>query len=125
MKLIKGDTVKIISGKDRGKTGKIVSVLPTAGKVIIDGLNLFKKHSRPRKQGEKGQMVSVAASAYGIEGDARVFFVQGADAGRRPHGGRAESALLQKMQSENLTTMPKQQEQETDEKRSATSLRRS
>jgi len=59
MKLIKGDTVKIVSGKDRGKTGAIIRVLPEAGKVIIDGLNLVKKHSRPRKQGEKGQMVSV------------------------------------------------------------------
>lgn len=59
MKLIKGDTVKIISGKDRGKTGKIITAMPSVGKVIVDGLNLFKKHSRPRKQGEKGQMVSV------------------------------------------------------------------
>jgi large subunit ribosomal protein L24 len=59
MKLIKGDTVKIISGKDRGKTGKIIAAMPSVGKVIVDGLNLFKKHSRPRKQGEKGQMVSV------------------------------------------------------------------
>ena len=59
MKLIKGDTVKIVSGKDRGKTGAIIRVLPELGKVIIEGLNLVKKHSRPRKQGEKGQMVSV------------------------------------------------------------------
>jgi large subunit ribosomal protein L24 len=59
MKLIKGDMVKIVSGKDRGKTGAIIRVLPESGKVIIEGLNLVKKHSRPRKQGEKGQMVSV------------------------------------------------------------------
>jgi large subunit ribosomal protein L24 len=59
MKLIKGDAVKIISGKDRGKTGTVLRAFPAVGKVIIEGLNLVKKHSRPRKQGEKGQMVSV------------------------------------------------------------------
>jgi large subunit ribosomal protein L24 len=59
MKIIKGDTVKIISGKDRGKRGTVLHALPAADKVIIDGLNLVKKHSRPKKQGEKGQVISV------------------------------------------------------------------
>ena len=59
MNIHKGDTVKIISGKDRGKMGTVLRALPEDGKVIIDGLNLVKKHSRPRKQGEKGQMVTV------------------------------------------------------------------
>ncbi len=59
MKIIKGDTVKIISGKDRGKSGTVLHALPAARTGIIDGLNLVKKHSRPRKQGEKGQMVTV------------------------------------------------------------------
>jgi large subunit ribosomal protein L24 len=59
MKIIKGDTVKIVSGKDRGKTGTVLRALPAEDKVIIEGLNLVKKHSRPKKQGEKGQMVSV------------------------------------------------------------------
>jgi large subunit ribosomal protein L24 len=59
MKIIKGDTVKIISGKDRGKTGTVLRAMPTVDKIIIDGLNLVKKHSRPKRQGEKGQMVSV------------------------------------------------------------------
>jgi len=59
MKIIKGDTVKIISGKDRGKTGAVLHALPSEDKVIIDGLNLVKKHARPKRQGEKGQMVLV------------------------------------------------------------------
>ena len=59
MKIIKGDTVKIISGKDRGKTGKVLHALPAAERVIIDGLNLVKKTSRPKQQGEKGQTVMV------------------------------------------------------------------
>jgi len=62
MKIKKGDNVKVLSGKDRGKTGKVSRVFPTNGKAIIEGLNLVKKHVRPRKQGEKGQRVSVPAA---------------------------------------------------------------
>jgi large subunit ribosomal protein L24 len=62
MKIKKGDNVKILSGKDRGKTGKVSRVLPDAGKALVEGLNLVKKHIRPRKQGEKGQRVSVSAA---------------------------------------------------------------
>ncbi len=59
MKIIKGDTVKIISGKDRGKTGKIFTRCQSVGKVIVDGLNLFKKQCASKKQGEKGTDDSV------------------------------------------------------------------
>ncbi len=59
MKIIKGDTVKIMSGKDRGKTGAVLRALPAGDRVIVDGLNLVKKNTRPKKQGEKGQMVLV------------------------------------------------------------------
>jgi len=59
MNLKKGDNVKVLSGKDRGKTGVILSAMPEAGKIVVDGLNLFKKRSRPKKQGEKGQTVLV------------------------------------------------------------------
>ncbi len=59
MKIHKGDTVQIISGKDSGKTGKILSVDPRGNLVLIEGLNLFKKHSRPKKQGEKGQVITL------------------------------------------------------------------
>jgi large subunit ribosomal protein L24 len=55
----KGDTVKIISGKDKGKTGKVLKVLPAKGKILIEGLNLYKKHVRPKRQREKGQVVVV------------------------------------------------------------------
>jgi len=60
MKLKKGDNVKIITGKDKGKSGKIVRVLVKDNKVIIDGLNMMKKHQRPRKSGEKGSMMNIA-----------------------------------------------------------------
>jgi len=52
----------MLSGKDRGKTGKVSRVFPGSGKALIEGLNLAKKHVRPRKQGEKGQRVSVPAA---------------------------------------------------------------
>jgi large subunit ribosomal protein L24 len=60
MKLKKGDNVKIIAGKDKGKSGKIVRVLVKLNKVIIDGANMSKKHQRPRKSGEKGSMMNIA-----------------------------------------------------------------
>lgn len=62
MNLKKGDNVSIISGKDRGKTGKIVSALPLLGRVIVEGINIKKKHVRPKRQGQKGQVVQIPAS---------------------------------------------------------------
>lgn len=59
MKLKKGDTVKIMGGKDRGKTGKVLTAMPLEDRIIVDGLNLFKKRSRPKKQGQKGEIVLV------------------------------------------------------------------
>lgn len=59
MKIKKNDTIKIITGKDKGKSGKILKVFPSKNKILIEGLNLFKKHVRPKKQGEKGQTVLV------------------------------------------------------------------
>lgn len=59
MNIKKGDQVKIISGKDRNKFGSILHVFPENNKVTVEGLNLFKKRSKPKKQGQKGEMVLV------------------------------------------------------------------
>lgn len=59
MKLKKGDNVIVIAGKDKGKKGKIVRVLPKNSKVIVDGLNMTKRHQRPRKSGEKGSIKNI------------------------------------------------------------------
>jgi len=59
MNIKKGDLVKIIKGNDRGKTGKIIKVFPDKKRVVIDGLNLVKKIKKAKKQGEKGELVSV------------------------------------------------------------------
>ena len=59
MRIKKGDTVQIISGKDRGKTAKILKVFPKTEKVLVEGVALRKKHRRPRRQGQKGEVVSL------------------------------------------------------------------
>ena len=59
MKIKKGDIVKMLAGKDRGKTGKVLRSLPDKNKVIVEGLNIIKKHTKPRKEGQKGQRVEV------------------------------------------------------------------
>jgi large subunit ribosomal protein L24 len=59
MKIKKGDQVKIISGKDRGKTGKVLTVFPDDGRLTVEGLNLYKKRVRPKQTGKKGEMVLV------------------------------------------------------------------
>jgi large subunit ribosomal protein L24 len=51
MKLKKGDNVILIKGKDKGKKGKITKAIPKENKVIVEGLNMFKKHLRPRRHG--------------------------------------------------------------------------
>lgn len=57
LKIKKGDEVVMLSGKDRGRRGKILKVLVKSGRVVVEGLNLVKKHRRPKKQGEKGEVV--------------------------------------------------------------------
>lgn len=59
MNIKTGDTVKIISGKDRGKTGKVTHVFPKKNLLVVEGVNIRKKHTRPKKQGQKGQIIQM------------------------------------------------------------------
>ena len=52
-----GDTVEVIAGKYRGKTGKVLQVFPRLGRVSVQGINLMKRHMRSRRAGDKGQIV--------------------------------------------------------------------
>jgi large subunit ribosomal protein L24 len=61
MKVKKGDTVLIISGKDRGRTAKILRALPKERGILVEGINLKKKHVKPKKEGGKGQIVQIPA----------------------------------------------------------------
>lgn len=58
MKIKKNDNVIMLGGKDKGKKAKVALVFPEQDKVVLEGLNLVKKHLRARKQGQKGQIVS-------------------------------------------------------------------
>jgi len=57
MKIKKNDKVIIISGKDKGKTGKVLKVSPAENKIIVDGVNIRKKHQKPTRSGQKGQII--------------------------------------------------------------------
>ncbi|OGY45551.1 MAG: 50S ribosomal protein L24 [Candidatus Buchananbacteria bacterium RIFCSPHIGHO2_02_FULL_38_8] len=61
MKIRKGDKVKILAGKDKGKTGKVLQVLVERNKISVEGVNLLFKNMRPRKQGESGQRIQFPA----------------------------------------------------------------
>jgi large subunit ribosomal protein L24 len=60
MKIKVNDKVKILSGKDRAKEGKVIQVFAEEKKVVVDGVNLIKRHMRKRQQGEKGQVLELA-----------------------------------------------------------------
>ncbi len=53
----KGDTVVVLSGNDKGKTGKVTQVFPKTGKVVVEGVGMRKKHQKPRREGQKGQII--------------------------------------------------------------------
>lgn len=59
MSIKKGDTVIITKGKDAGKSGKVLRVFPKLNRVLVEGVNMFKKHKRPTKQGQKGEIVNL------------------------------------------------------------------
>ena len=60
----KGDEVMIISGKDRGKKGKVLDISPSEGKVIVEGRNMVTKHVKPRRQGQLGGIVKAEGAIY-------------------------------------------------------------
>jgi large subunit ribosomal protein L24 len=62
MKIKKDDNVIVLTGKDKGKTGKVLKALPKENRVIVSGINMYKKNQRARKQGQKGQVIEVNGS---------------------------------------------------------------
>mgnify|MGYP003291099638 CR=1 len=61
MKVKIGDNVKILAGKDRGKEGKVLKTLKKKDKVVVEGINIVKKHSKPNNTNDKGGIFSVEA----------------------------------------------------------------
>ena len=64
MKIRKDDKVVVLSGRDKGKEGKVLSADPKNGKVIVDGVLVASRHQKPRKQGEEGGIVKREAAIY-------------------------------------------------------------
>lgn len=60
MKIKKNDTVVVLSGKDKGKQGKVLSTMPTAGKVLVEGVNMADCHVKPTRQGQEGGIIRKA-----------------------------------------------------------------
>lgn len=61
LKIKKGDTVKVLSGKDRGKTGKVLRVYPGRRRVVVDNVNMHTKFERSRRAGQPGQKITLAS----------------------------------------------------------------
>lgn len=60
MKIKKGDNIIVIAGKDKGKTGKVAFAFPKEDKIVIEGVNMHKKHQRATRSGGKGQVIEKA-----------------------------------------------------------------
>ena len=61
MRIKTGDNVRVIAGRDRGHEGKGIQAFPRDGKIVVEKVNMLKKHIRSRKQGEPGQRIELAA----------------------------------------------------------------
>ena len=64
LKIKKNDTVVILSGKDKGKQGKVLGTIPSEAKVVVEGINMVTCHIKPRRQGEEGGIVKREAAIY-------------------------------------------------------------
>ncbi len=64
MRIRKGDTVQVINGKDKGKTGEVLRTLPYENRVVVEGINLRTRHVKPTQEGESGKIVTEEASLH-------------------------------------------------------------
>ena len=64
MRIRKGDTVQVIAGKDKGKTGAVLRTLPNENRVIVEGVNMRTRHEKPTQEGESGRIVTEEASLH-------------------------------------------------------------
>ena len=64
MRIKKDDTVVVITGKDKGQRGKVLTVIPKEGKVVVEKINLVSRHTKPRKQGDEGGIIQKEAPLF-------------------------------------------------------------
>ena len=103
MSIRKDDMVVVLSGKDKGKQGKILEVMPKEGKVVVEKINVVSRHTKPRKQGDQGGILKKEAPHLRLQGAARVPQVRQAHP-RRPQGAgrRQEGSHLQEVRRRDL-----------------------
>lgn len=64
MRIRKGDTVQVINGKEKGKTGEVLKTMPIENRVVVQGVNLRTRHIKPNQEGESGRIVTEEASLH-------------------------------------------------------------
>ncbi len=64
MRIRKGDTVQVINGKDKGKTGEVLRILPIENRVVVQGVNIRTRHVKPTQEGESGRIVTEETSLH-------------------------------------------------------------
>ena len=64
MNIKKNDTVIVLSGKDKGKKGKVLEAMPAAGKIVVEGINMASCHVKPKKEGEQGGIIRKETPLY-------------------------------------------------------------
>ena len=84
----KGDLVQVLSGEDKGKSGKILEVLPKKGRVVVEGINIIKKHTRPTLHQPTGWCDRASRAHSCLQGDADLPQLQGSDEGLKAPGRR-------------------------------------
>ena len=78
MRIYKGDMVKLISGNDKGKTGRVIKVFPGKDRIIVEGINIVKKHSRPSQENPQGAILEKEMSIH----ISNVMYLNGDNSGR-------------------------------------------
>ena len=103
MNIKKGDIVIVLSGKDKGKEGKVLHADPKEGKVIVEGVNVAMKHKKPRKQGDEGGIIKMETPNLHLQGYACLPQVQQAHQSRIPlHRRRKQSPRLQEVRRDYM-----------------------
>ena len=75
MKIKKGDTVQVISGNEVGKSGRVIKVFPAKNKIVVEGLNMVKKHTRPTQENPQGGIMEKEAAIH----ISNIMFIMGGE----------------------------------------------
>lgn len=99
MKIRKGDTVKVLSGKDKGKTGTVLTAMPATEQVVIEGVNIVKRHTKNRRVRSQGQIIEKSMPIHVsnvalMEGDKTVRVGYAIEEGKKTRISRASGKKI-------------------------------